>query len=126
MNDAPIIVKIDLKTSVDDYIKQHLEVESSATTQRIHEVIREKKIMEDIKNKAKEKENDKDVEINDILNKLFEDKKIDKTETINRLINLEIVKNGSGATLKLKKLVEKKFPEFKLDNNKNDYLLVKL
>jgi hypothetical protein len=121
-----VIIKIDLTRSADDYIKMHLSAESSETNKRIHEVIKEKKIMDDIKNKAKIVEDNKEKAISDIIQTIVNTGKINKKDTIEKLIDLEIVKNSSGATLKLKKCIEKYDKELSLDSDKENYLIKRI
>jgi anti-sigma28 factor (negative regulator of flagellin synthesis) len=127
MNSESVIIRIDLKTSPEDHINHYLKKESAETTERIHQVIRDKKIIDDIKNKMKVQKNELNDKVESLLSKIHDSVGgVDKTEIANELISLDVVKSAGGATLKLKKLVENKYPGYGLLVVKNNYTIAKI
>lgn len=126
MSSESIIVKIDLKTSPEDHINHFLKKESAETTERIHQVIRDKKIIDDIKNKMKTEKDELNDRIESLLSKIYDTEGgFNKNEISNELMAMDAVKSSGGATLKLKKLVENKYPGYELLVTKTNYVISK-
>lgn len=97
-----VIVKIELTNTVDEYIKKYITEQSKETKEKIQTVIKERKFIEDHKNKVIEKQNS----INNLFTTLMASEDGLPKEEVIKVMNEAGVKSSSGITLKLKAMVK--------------------
>lgn len=126
MSDA-IIVKIDLATPPDEYIKRHLSKQTKETKDRIDKVIQEKKLIDTAKNSLQEKTRQKMKGIDDLFNHLHAqgDSGLSREYILAEMEKLNAAKSLSGVTLKLKTMINKNLVGYKLDVTKTHYRIIK-
>jgi len=126
MSDA-IIVKIDLATPPEEYIKRHLGKQSAETKQRIEQVIHEKKLVDKAKNSLQEKTRQKTQEIDNLFTHLHAQGEVGltKEEVLATMIKIGAAKSSSGVTLKLKAMVASNLVGYELKTTKDKYMIVK-
>ena len=124
MSDA-VIVKIDLATSHDDYIKRHLTKQSEETKERIQKVIEEKKIVQKAQDSLKEKTRQKTQGVNNLFTELYKagEHGLTKEYIIAEMTKIGAAKSSSGVTLKLKAMVKSELVGYELEATKTHYFI---
>jgi hypothetical protein len=122
-----IIVKIDLATPPEEYIKRHLGKQSEETKAAIEKVVQEKKLVQNAKDSLKEKTRQKTTTLNNLFTQIHAQGEtgMPKQEVIDAMMEMEAVKSSSGATLKLKKMVATELVGYELKVTKTHYFIVK-
>jgi len=122
-----IIVKIDLATPPEEYIKRHLGKQSEETKAAIEKVVQEKKLVQNAKDSLKEKTRQKTTALNNLFTQIHAQGEtgMPKQEVIDAMMEMEAVKSSSGATLKLKKMVAAELVGYELKATKTHYFIVK-
>jgi len=116
------IIKIELNTSVDEYIKRHLSVQSTETREKIKAVIEERRVIEHAKNAVLEKRS----AISNLFTTLQQTEEGLLKEEVMKVMNESGVKSSSGATLKLKAMVQNELVGFELITTKDRYIIKKV
>lgn len=99
-----VIIKIELTTTVDEYIKKYITEQSKETKDKIRTVIEERKVLEKLKNDVLEKQNS----IDNLFTRLESSEDGLPKEEVIKIMNESGVKSSSGITLKLKAMVKNK------------------
>lgn len=99
-----VIIKIELTTTVDEYIKKYITEQSKETKDKIRTVIEERKVLEKLKNDVLEKQNS----IDNLFTRLESSENGLPKEEVIKIMNESGVKSSSGITLKLKAMVKNK------------------
>jgi len=122
-----IIVKIDLATPPEEYIKRHLGKQSEETKAAIEKVVQEKKLVQNAKDSLEEKTRQKTTALNNLFTQIHAQGEtgMPKQEVIDAMMEMEAVKSSSGATLKLKKMVATELIGYELKVTKTHYFIVK-
>ena len=122
-----IIVKIDLATPPDEYIKRHLGKQSEETKAAIEKVVQEKKLIQTAENSLKEKTRQKTQALNNLFTQIHAQGEtgMPKQEVIDAMTEMEAAKSSSGVTLKLKSMVNKELVGYELKISKTHYFIVK-
>jgi len=116
------IIKIDLNTSVNEYIKRHLESQNIETREKIKSVIEERKIIQQAKDLVEEKRS----AITNLFTTLqFAEDGILK-EDVMKVMKESGVRSSSGATLKLKAMVQNELVGYKLVVTEDKYFIKKM
>jgi hypothetical protein len=115
------IIRIDLNTSVDEYIRRHLETQSAETRNRIKTVIEERKIIEQARIIVEEKRS----AITDLFTALHQAEDGMLKEDVMKVMRESGVKSSSGATLKLKAMVQNELVGYELTTSKDKYYIKK-
>lgn len=116
------IIKIDLNTSVNEYIKRHLESQNIETREKIKSVIEERKIIQQAKDLVEEKRS----AITNLFTTLqFAEDGILK-EDVMKVMKESGVRSSSGATLKLKAMVQNELVGYKLIVTEDKYFIKKM
>ena len=116
------IIKIELNTSVDEYIKRHLSVQSTETREKIKAIVEERKVIEHAKNVVLEKRS----AISNLFTTLQQTEEGLLKEEVMKVMNESGVKSSSGATLKLKAMVQNELVGFELITTKDRYIIKKV
>lgn len=116
------IIKIELNTSVDEYIKRHLSVQSTETREKIKAIVEERKVIEHAKNVILEKRS----AISNLFTTLQQTEEGLLKEEVMKVMNESGVKSSSGATLKLKAMVQNELVGFELITTKDRYIIKKV
>lgn len=116
------IIRIDLNTSVDEYIKRHLATQSTETREKIKTVIEERKIIEQAKTIVEKKRSD----ITNLFTTLQSTEEGILKEDVMKIMIESGIKSTSGATLKLKAMVKNELIGYELVVTKNKYYIKKL
>lgn len=121
-----IIVKIDLSTPPEEFIRRHLGKQSLETKKRIEQVVHEKQLVDQASRAVKDKNDKKDQIVDDIFTRLRNqgDSGLPKKEVITAMVAAEIAKSSSGVTLKLKSMIAKNMPNHELVASKDKYIIV--
>lgn len=126
MSDA-IIVKIDLATSPEDYIKRHLTAQSEEAKERIAAVIQEKKLIQKASDAVKEKTRQKTQGVSNLFTELYQagEHGLTKEYVIAKMTEIGAAKSSSGVTLKLKAMVKSDLVGYELVTTKTHYFIKK-
>lgn len=122
-----VIVKIDLATPPDEFIKRHLGQQSEKMKEEIAKVVQEKKLIQKAEDSLKEKTRLKTQAVNNLFTQLHAqgENGIPKQEVIDGMIESGAAKSSSGVTLKLKTMVSKELVGYELRVTKTHYFIVK-
>lgn len=117
-----VIVRINLNTSVDEYIRRQLTESSAETKAKIQEVIQERKLIEASRIVVNEREE----KFKAIVERLMQSEDgINKTELSKEIIELGICSSSSGVTLKLKSFIAGEYVGYELKTTKDKYHIQK-
>lgn len=115
------IIKIDLNTSVDEYIKRHLAAQSAETREKIKTVIEERRVVEQAKTIVEEKRS----AITNLFTALQSTEEGILKEDVMKVMTESGIKSSSGATLKLKAMVKNELVGYELITTKDRYIIKK-
>lgn len=116
------IIKIELNTSIDEYIKRHLSNQSAETRNKIEAIVEERRVIEHAKNVVLEKRS----AISNLFTTLQQTEEGLLKEEVMKVMNESGVKSSSGATLKLKAMVQNELVGFELITTKDRYIIKKI
>lgn len=116
------IIKIELNTSVNEYIKRHLATQNTETRDKIKAIVEERRTIEATQNAVLEKRS----AISNLFTTLQQAEEGLLKEEVMKVMNESGVKSSSGATLKLKAMVQNELVGFELITTKDRYIIRKV